>query len=96
MVPTHPTKGISLGRKNEIIKRITTPEELEELKKLREIGKTMELKDKMEKVNKENKKNEEGSRIITRKKLNHLGFPHADPYGLSEAFWKIFTKPEVK
>ena len=38
MVPTNPTKGISLGRKNEKIKRITTPEELEELKKLREIG----------------------------------------------------------
>ena len=26
-------------------------------------------------------------------KVNHLGYPHDDPYGLSEAWWKIFTKP---
>ena len=25
-------------------------------------------------------------------KVNHLGYPLDDPYGLSEAFWKIFTK----
>ena len=29
------------------------------------------------------------------RKVNHLGYPHDDPYGLSEAFWKIFTKPNV-
>ena len=29
------------------------------------------------------------------KELNCIGFPHNDPYGLSEAFWKIFTKPKV-
>ena len=28
-------------------------------------------------------------------KVNHLGYPHDDPYGLSEAFWKIFTKHDV-
>ena len=32
MVAANPTKGISLDRKNEKIKRITTPEELEEIK----------------------------------------------------------------
>ena len=26
-------------------------------------------------------------------KVNHLPYPHDDPYGLSEAWWKIFTKP---
>ena len=30
------------------------------------------------------------------KELNCIGFPHDDPYGLAEAWWKIFTKPEVK
>ena len=30
------------------------------------------------------------------KELNCIGYPHDDPYGLSAAFWKIFTKPEVK
>ena len=29
------------------------------------------------------------------RKLNNIGYPHDDPYGLSEAFWKIFTKPYV-
>ena len=29
------------------------------------------------------------------RKLNNIGYPHDDPYGLSEAFWKIFTKPDV-
>ena len=29
-------------------------------------------------------------------KLNCIGFPHDDPYGLSEAFWKIFTKPKTE
>ena len=25
--------------------------------------------------------------------LNNIGYPVNDPYGLSAAFWKIFTKP---
>ena len=27
------------------------------------------------------------------RKTNHLGYPHDDPYGLAEEWWKIFTKP---
>ena len=26
-------------------------------------------------------------------KLNSIGYPHDDPYGLIAAFWTIFTKP---
>ena len=26
--------------------------------------------------------------------FNSIGFPHNDPYGLVEAWWKIFTKPK--
>ena len=33
---------------------------------------------------------------IKMSKLNCIGFPHDDPYGLSEAFWKIFTKPKTE
>ena len=32
---------------------------------------------------------------IMKNKLNCIGFPYNDPYGLAEAFWKIFTKPET-
>ena len=32
-------------------------------------------------------------KIRPKTKLNHLGYPHDDPYGLAEAWWKIFTKP---
>ena len=32
---------------------------------------------------------------IKMSKLNCIGYPHNDPYGLAEAFWKIFTKPET-
>ena len=28
--------------------------------------------------------------------LNCIGYPHDDPYGLVEAWWKIFTKPTNK
>ena len=28
--------------------------------------------------------------------LNCIGYPHDDPYGLVEAWWKIFTKPKEK
>jgi len=27
-------------------------------------------------------------------KLNCIGYPEDDPYGLAAAFWTIFTKPE--
>ena len=30
------------------------------------------------------------------KELNCIGYPHDDPYGLAEAWWKIFTKPVKK
>ena len=96
MVSANPTKGISLDRKNEKIKRITTPEELEELKQLREVGKSMELKEKMDKINKEEKKEigkTERKKYVT---VNGTKYLADDPYGLAEAFWKIFTKPEVK
>ena len=33
---------------------------------------------------------------IKMSKLNCIGYPHDDPYGLAEAFWKIFTKPETE
>ena len=47
------------------------------------------LKEKMEKINKEQKND-----VVIKKKtkLNNIGFPFNDPYGLSEAWWKIFTK----
>ena len=32
---------------------------------------------------------------IMKNKLNCIGFPYNDHYGLAEAFWKIFTKPET-
>ena len=58
----------------------------------REKYKEEDLKDKMQRISdiqnevvKPKKKN----------KLNNIGFPHDDPYGLSEAFWKIFTKPKI-
>ena len=31
---------------------------------------------------------------IMKNKLNCIGYPHDDPYGLAEAWWKIFTKQE--
>ena len=96
MGKTNTTKGNETVRKNEKFKRITTQEELEELKQLREIGKTMELKEKMDKVNKEEKKEigkTERKKYVT---VNGTKYLADDPFGLSEAFWKIFTKPEVK
>tara|TARA_R100000458_G_scaffold33802_1_gene31105 strand:+ start:150 stop:416 length:267 start_codon:yes stop_codon:yes gene_type:complete len=35
-------------------------------------------------------------RQIMPKNLNCIGYPHDDPYGLSAAFWKIFTKPKTE
>ena len=96
MVSANPAKSLQNVRKNEKVKRITTPKEIEELKQLREIGKTMELKEKMDKVNKEEKKEigkTERKKYVT---VNGTKYLADDPYGLSEAWWKIFTKPEVK
>ena len=57
----------------------------------REKYKQEDLKDKMQKITKEQKR--EDNDIIKKKtKLNNIGFPFNDPYGLSEAWWKIFTK----
>jgi len=59
----------------------------------REKYKQQDLKDKMEKINKEQKNDP----VLKKKtKLNSIGFPFNDPYGLSEAWWKIFTKPKVE
>jgi len=33
-------------------------------------------------------------KIENKVELNCLGYPTNDPYGLSAAFWRIFTKPE--
>ena len=59
----------------------------------REKYKQEDLRKKMEKINKEQKND-----VVLKKKtkLNSIGFPFNDPYGLSEAFWKIFTKPKVE
>ena len=56
------------------------------------------LKEKMEKISKEQKKDSDIDIGTNKKKtkLNNIGFPHNDPYGLSEAFWKVFTKPKVE
>ena len=81
-------------------KRITTDEEYAEILSNRKKMEYQELKEKMEKVSKEQKG--EGEDFLSylqedenKSELNCIGFPHNDPYGLSEAFWKIFTKPKV-
>ena len=49
----------------------------------------------MQKVS--DKQNERDNVIIKKKtKVNSIGYPDNDPYGLAEAWWKIFTKPEKK
>lgn len=82
------------------VNRITTQEEKDYIKETREKYKRGELRDKMEKVSKEQKG--EGEDFLSylqedenKSELNCIGFPHNDPYGLGEAFWKIFTKPKV-
>ena len=75
-------------------KRITTDEEKIFIMQTREKYKQEDLKKKMEKITKE-KKRETDSFIKKKTKLNSIGFPHNDPYGLSEAWWKVFTKPKV-
>jgi len=59
----------------------------------REKYKQEDLKEKMQKISDEQKND-----VIIKKKakLNSIGFPSNDPYGLSEAWWKIFTKPKVE
>ena len=54
-----------------------------------------DLKDKMQKITK-GQKREDDDIFKKKTKLNNIGFPHDDPYGLSEAWWKIFTKPKVE
>ena len=59
----------------------------------REEYKQEDLRDKMQKIS-DNQKNDP---VLKKKtKLNSIGFPNNDPYGLSEAWWKIFTKPKVE
>ena len=55
----------------------------------REKYKQEDLSKKMQKISDEQKND-----VVIKKKtkLNNIGYPHNDPYGLSEAWWKIFTK----
>ena len=79
-------------------KRITTDEEYAEILSNRKKMELQELKEKMEKINKPQKREDDFLSYLKEdetKELNCIGFPHNDPYGLSEAFWKIFTKPKV-
>ncbi len=59
----------------------------------REKYKQEDLSKKMQKIS-DAQKND----VVLKKKtkLNSIGFPFNDPYGLSEAWWKIFTKPKVE
>jgi len=59
----------------------------------REKYKQEDLSKKMQKISDEQKND-----VVIKKKtkLNNIGFPFDDPYGLSEAWWKIFTKPKVE
>ena len=60
----------------------------------REKYKEESLRDKMQKITKAQKKEDYTDEETSKKKtkLNNIGYPHNDPYGLSEAWWKIFTK----
>ena len=80
------------------VKRITTDEEYAEILSNRKKMELQELKEKMKKIDKFQKKEDDFLSYLKEdetKELNCIGFPHNDPYGLSEAFWKIFTKPKV-
>ena len=86
------------------VKRITTDEEYAEILSNRKKMEHQELKEKMAKVSKQQKGEsndflsylkKDDTKDKNTKELNCIGFPHNDPYGLSEAFWKIFTKPKV-
>ena len=55
----------------------------------REKYKQEDLSKKMQRISDEQKNDP----VLKKKtKLNSIGFPNNDPYGLSEAWWKIFTK----
>ena len=57
--------------------------------------KEQELKEKMQRISDQQNDNDDG--IIKKKtKINNINYPDNDPYGLAEAWWKIFTKPEGK
>ena len=94
---THTSEGEQIGRTDEKVdlrkhkKRLTTFEEKQEIMEHREKYKEEDLKDKMQKIS------DIQNEVVKPKKktkFNNIGFPHDDPYGLSEAFWKIFTKVE--
>ncbi len=101
---THTSKGDEIKRTDEKVdlrkhrKRITTNEEIAEIMENRKKFQQELLKEKMEKISKEQKKNSDVDIETNKKKikLNNIGFPNNDPYGLSEAWWKIFTKPKVE
>ncbi len=96
---THTSKGNEIKRTDEKVdlrkhrKRITTNEEKIFIMETREKYKQEDLSKKMQKISDEQKND-----VVLKKKtkLNNIGFPFNDPYGLSEAWWKIFTKPKVK
>jgi len=86
------------------VKRITTDEEYAEILSNRKKMEHQELKEKMAKISKQQKGDsndflsylkEDDTKDKNTEELNCIGYPHNDPYGLSEAFWKIFTKPKV-
>ena len=90
--------------KKKKVKRITTDEEYAEILSNRKKMEHQELKEKMAKISKQQKGDsndflsylkKDDTKDKNTKELNCIGYPHNDPYGLSEAFWKIFTKPKV-
>ena len=96
---THTSKGNEVKRTDEKVdlrkhrKRITTDEEKLFIMETRKKYKQEDLSKKMQKISDEQKND-----VVLKKKtkLNSIGFPFNDPYGLSEAWWKIFTKPKVE
>ena len=96
---THTSKGDEVKRTDEKVdlrkhrKRITTDEEKIFIMETREKYKQEDLSKKMQKISDEQKND-----VVLKKKtkLNSIGFSFNDPYGLSEAWWKIFTKPKVE
>ena len=96
---THTSKGDEVKRTDEKVdlrkhrKRITTDEEKLFIMETRKKYKQEDLSKKMQKISDEQKND-----VVLKKKtkLNSIGFPFNDPYGLSEAWWKIFTKPKVE
>ena len=98
---THTSESTQTERTNEKVdlrkfrKRITTLEEKQEIMQNRIKLKDQELRDKMQKIS--DLQNDKDNTIIKKKtKVNSIGYPIDDPYGLAEAWWKIFTKPKDK